>query len=505
MRTLTAVPTLVESPFIIVKIGDFTFGNVQKIKAGNTLDVTFPEYMKSVEVVKINGQVNTYTIQLDYPITKGADPNLIDYVLSSVSATRKLTISYGDWNSPSFIYKEEETLITNVSSRLDFNNPKMSYTIQAVSDAKGLQSVNYNFSERDEQPSKIILDELLPNPEYNLAEMFSGMANRNNVIQYGLIATDDKVVHIPSKFNCTIWDYLTYLVGFMIPEGSSDSSVTAKGFYRLSVVDDNKNELGGSYFRISKVSSENNIVIDDTENNSMIDLGSYELDVGFPNNNFVVSFDLENNEEWAILYNTANSINARNYSYKITNDGELKKNYSPSLTRISNWEGTTAADKSWWTSVTQFPLKANLTLKGLVRPTMLMSYVKLNVVFYGQKHISSGYYVILRQTDRIDAGGYRTTLNLLRIKSDTISEKEVTIKNNKTDPATGFNLATNSGGSISYEEQYGSGTYRRFDFDALNYKASQLVDPKKDRSSSSGIHTSNMNNKHINKTFQEIQ
>lgn len=46
MRTLTAVPTLVESPFIIVKIGDYTFGQVKKTKSNNKLDVTFPEYMR---------------------------------------------------------------------------------------------------------------------------------------------------------------------------------------------------------------------------------------------------------------------------------------------------------------------------------------------------------------------------------------------------------------------------------------------------------------------------
>lgn len=478
MRTLTAVPTLVESPFIIVKIGDFTFGNVQKTKSGSTLDVTFPEYMKSVEVTKINGQINTYVIQLEYPITKGRDPNLIDYVFSSVSATRKLIISYGDWASPSFMYKEEETLITNVTSQVDFSSPKITYTINCVSNTKGLETVLYNFPTRHEKPSTIILDELLYNPEYQLTEIFKGMVLRSNVVAYNLIAMDDKVVTIPAKSNCSIWDYLTYLVGFMIPEGSSESSITTKGFYKLNVIDDNKNELNGSYFRISKISTENNVVVSNAPTNSEIALGSYELDVGFPTNNFVTSFSIDNNEEWTILYNTANKINARNYSYKITNEGELKKKYSPSLTRISNWEGTTAADKSWWTAVTEFPLTATITLKGLVRPTMLMSYVKLNVVFYGQKHISSGYYTITKQVDRIDSSGYRTTLSLLRLKGDTISEKEVTVRNNTTDPATGFNMSSNSGGSVSYEEPYGLGTYKRFDWMGLNYKAEKLVDSR---------------------------
>lgn len=508
MRTLTSVPTLVESPFIIVKIGDFTFGNVSKTRAGNTLNVTFPEYMKSVEVVKVNGEVNTYTIQLEYPITKGQDPNLIDYVFSSVSSSRKLIISYGDWNSPSFIYKEEETLITNVRSSVDFNSPRITYIISCVSDAKGLQSVNYTFGPKPKRkPSDVILYELLNNPEYGFSDIFTGMSSTSKVIEHHLIASDDKPVDIPAKANCSPWDYLTYLVGFMIPEGTPENVVAGTGFYRLSVIDDNKNELNGSYFRVTKVSLNDNIVIDDTPTNSVIDMGSYELDVGYPTNNFITSFSLDNDEQWSILYNTANKANVKNYSYKITNTGGLQKSYSPSLTRISSWEGTTAADKAWWTAVTEFPLKATLTLKGLVRPTMLMSYVKLNVVFYGQKHISSGYYIIEKQTDRVDSNGYKTTLNLLRVKGDTISEKEVTVRNNKTDPATGFNLAFNSGNGVSWDTD-GRTTYKGqestyYNNDAIVINKKTLTKSghkrkKQSVSSNSGIQTPNMNNTNIN-------
>lgn len=57
-------------------------------------------------------------------------------------------------------------------------------------------------------------------------------------------------------------------------------------------------------------------------------------------------------------------------------------------------------------------------MKGLLKPAILMTYVKLNVLFYGKKHISSGYYVVTEQTDSIDSNGFRTTLKLLRIKGD---------------------------------------------------------------------------------------
>ena len=54
-----------------------------------------------------------------------------------------------------------------------------------------------------------------------------------------------------------------------------------------------------------------------------------------------------------------------------------------------------------------------------MRPATLMSYVRLNVIFPGgHKHISSGLYLVTKQQDVIDFGGYRTTLSLTKIAGD---------------------------------------------------------------------------------------
>ena len=47
-----------------------------------------------------------------------------------------------------------------------------------------------------------------------------------------------------------------------------------------------------------------------------------------------------------------------------------------------------------------------------------MTHVKLNVLFYGRKHVSSGLYVITKQVDTVDAQGFRTQLSLTRISGD---------------------------------------------------------------------------------------
>ena len=48
-----------------------------------------------------------------------------------------------------------------------------------------------------------------------------------------------------------------------------------------------------------------------------------------------------------------------------------------------------------------------------------MSYVRVNIYLYGQKHINSGLYMITKQVDKIDGNeGYRTVLNMTRIATE---------------------------------------------------------------------------------------
>ena len=68
--------------------------------------------------------------------------------------------------------------------------------------------------------------------------------------------------------------------------------------------------------------------------------------------------------------------------------------------------------------MTQFPITAELTIKGLLRPAMLMTYVRINAFFYGQRHTASGLYIITQQRDSVTGNGYRTTLQLTRVAGD---------------------------------------------------------------------------------------
>ena len=244
---LLSYQTLVESPFVIVNIGGYTFGHCSKIsdrsRLGETLRVTYPNFMQSLNVIKINGTVNTYTIKMVYAIKQGDDPNLLERIFSTVSSNRKILISYGDWESPSFIYKEEEALLTKVQSDVDFSGATITYTLSCVSSTMALKSGKFDFPMRVAKPSDVIR-EMLSNKRYGLSDIFYGMRDMTNIEKQGLILGDDKSVTIEAQHGISTLDYLNYLVGCMQPSTMTSHSPISSTRYYLSIVDDIRNAFG---------------------------------------------------------------------------------------------------------------------------------------------------------------------------------------------------------------------------------------------------------------------
>lgn len=407
-KSLVSIPTLVQSPFIIVTIGGVTFGSYSESGYGGK--VTYPNFMKSISITKVNGTVNTYTLSFQYQVRAGDDPNLLDKIFSKAANDRAITFQYGDWNAPAYIYKEEKAIITNVTSTLDMNNSLISYTVAATSDAIGLTSTQFNFPAREAKPSDVLLD-IISNSRYGLKKVFTGMRNRSNVISKNLIASNDMKVKLLAQSGITVLEYLNYLADSMISSSNPAGSAIKKSKYFLSIHDDFTNEVGGTYFKITEVSK-------DTKTIKSTD--TYEIDVNYPGDNFVTQFSLTNDQSWAILYQFEQDVKQEQYTYKINDDGSVSTNYTPSMLKSGLTDQMSPSKSTWWTRMTEFPVEATLTIKGLTRPSMLMTYVKLNVLFAGGvKHISSGMYIITKQVDNISNGGYTTTLTLLRVGGDT--------------------------------------------------------------------------------------
>ena len=405
---LLSYPSLVEAPFVILKVGDYSFGTYEKSgKLSSKLNVQYPNFIDGMQVQKVNGTVNQYTIKLVYQIEAGNDPNFVDKIFSKVGYGL-VHISYGDWMCPTFIYSEEEALITNVKSEVDFSSSRITYTVSCTSNSIALASTLFNFPMRKAKPSDVIL-EMLKDNQYGLKTLFTGMTNMTRVMSKGLIATNDKVVEIPSKEGMDPLSYLNYLVTCMSSTTNGKDDILKNSTYYLTVHDDIRSELGGPYFTITEVKSQ-------TKTLSTFD--TYEVDVGFPSENLVTRFNIVDNNSWALLYNYASEINKQQHVYSIDSSGKIVTRYSPNITTSTKDFITTEAQKTWWTNMTQFPITATLEIKGLLRPSMLMSYVRVNAMFYGQRHISSGLYIITKQIDDIGRNGYKTTLTLVRIGGD---------------------------------------------------------------------------------------
>lgn len=416
-RSLLSSQARIQVPWVKVTIGDYTFGIFDdKTKAwgkGNAgfytpFSIQYPQYIDSLEVTKINGQVNKYTLSISYPITQFDDPNFFEKVFSSVSRTRKIIFTYGDAETPAYIYKDEEAIITNVSQTFNLTGSVINYTVNAVSSAALTTdgSITVPATGKKVKPSDEIKKLFKSNK--SLQNTFTGM--RISDLD-SLIAGDDAPVAIESKQNISALDYINYLAGCMVPAGSGPG--LSKEIYIMTIYDDSitsadkSKSKKGPYFKVTKVSTVT------TPGNP------YEIDVGINTATIVRSFNIEYNENYSIYYEYQKLAHPENYVRRIGSDGNWEDVYAPTSMARTQSFNTNSSDQVWWTKATQFPINATIQIQGLLRPATLMQYVKLNVIFPGgKKHLSSGVYIVTRQVDNINAAGYATTLGLTRIKGE---------------------------------------------------------------------------------------
>ena len=421
-RTLLSTTSRVSAPVIIAKMGDASFGLYNKrsgvdVEVFNRYykahEVLYPNYLTSLEVVKLNGALNTYTLKIEYQITQFSDPNLIDRLLSTVSSTRKIVFTYGDAMLPQYMYREEEAIITEISQDVSTNDAKIEYTLKAVSTAIGLSASIHNFPARPgTKPSRVIY-ELLSDKSWGLQEIFYGMNNIQWVRECNVIAENDRSVDIPAKTGITVLDYLKYLVDIMVPDTSllATQEAIKGGIYVLTIHDAVSENFSGPYFSVTLVDPS----VVNTSNNS---LDYYEVDIGYPDKDYISSFTINNNQAYSILYDYSGKVAADQYVYRIDDNGEVTPIGSPNFGRSPQKLAATELDRNWWSKIVEFPITAAMSIRGLLRAIILMSYIKVNIYYFGRKYNASGIYIVTKQVDQIDQNGYKTTLNLTRVKGD---------------------------------------------------------------------------------------
>lgn len=373
--SLLSSESRVEAPFVRVNIGGYTFGVYEEKTRGlnskngvyTNVSTKYPNYIQSLTIKKINGTVNQYTLNISYPVTENDDPNFFEKLFSTVSRTRLIDITYGDFMIPEYIYKDEKAIITGVSTSFDINSAVLNYTVTATSTSTLTLAGNYTFTTVTGKPSDII-KRILRDKKYNLQEVFTGMKDWSRVEQDNLIASDDAIITIPTVTNRSALDYIQFLVSYMKEAGSNDTSPLKNNVYTLSTFDDVNNIYGGPYIKVEKLQSSASVL------NS---LTTYDIDIGYKTSAIVTGFNVKTSENWSLFYDYNRSLTSSDYLTRIGDDGKIEEVYSPQLTGI-NFD-VNESDRTWWTKVTEFPISADLTIKGLLRPAILMTYVKLNV------------------------------------------------------------------------------------------------------------------------------
>ena len=398
-KVLLSAPEFVQTPVVQVKIGQYEFGVFKKENRGYQ---KYPNYVQSLEITKINGQVNTYTLTLNYPISESSDPNYFEKVFSSISVSRLIEFTYGDASTPNFLYKKESAIVTRVKSNFQLESSSIIYTVSAVSQLSLGLSGGYSFPASNKKPSDEIM-RILQDPFYGMQDLFKGMRNISKIKSSGLIPQNDVSKKIEKKDNISVIEYLQYLVSLMTPSSGDQSSGSV---YILSFVDDPTGEFDGAYFKVTQVDSK----VEHPE--------AYQIDIGYPGTNFVFNFNVDNDENYSIYYDYQKQLHPQEYVSRINSDGDYEEVYAPTISSNNSKHLTTESDKNWWAKVTEYPIKASVTIKGLLRPAMLMTHVRLNIILYGKRHINSGLYIITKQVDKVDGSGYQTTLNMTKIGGD---------------------------------------------------------------------------------------
>ena len=394
--TSSKLPVLsneVEAPYVKLTIGGVSIGTYKNGSA--------PNYISGLSVKKTNGSLNEYVINVIHQIYPGDNPNYIDNLISA-NGYNKIGIEYGDAEG-GVSFNNVNALLTGVKSNFDFFNNCINYTLTATSSAIASSVVRRNYPAVTAQPSSLIRDMLYTSRE--LLEYFPGMESRSLVESKNLIPSNDIEVELDAADNCTPLNYLNILVSSMTSNTSKDN--INDSVYYLNIKDDSS--LGGSYFQVKQIKTNLNRV-----NSSLI----YEVDVGYPEDNIVYDFTVNTDYAWPLAYEYAGGFNT--YNYNIDNAGNIasSKKLTSNLKSITSTIGANVRDKNWWTNVTEFPITATLTVKGLSTYTLLLNYIKINVLYFGAKRSTSGMYIIVGQEDTLSGNGFRTKLDLLRVGGD---------------------------------------------------------------------------------------
>ena len=396
VQKLQTLSSIISTPYVTAEFGGYQFGLRDSIYKNRTTLARDVRYITGLQInKKASGQVNTYSLALAYTVVPGADPNFIDYIISNAS-DRKLLLSYGDLGQPEYSYVKEQAIISNISPDVNFSSNSIQYTISATSSVAISYAVKRSYQSQTAKPSDVIKQVLWERPDDGLLELFGGMRDKETVIRNGWIASNDQAVYIDAQKDISPLDYIRFLISKMTaPDGS---------FYAM-IIHDEPDIADGPYF----------MVVNSTLHQGRGNTYQVSIDVGYPSDTPVYDFKVTQNTSLALITPFLEKVDQP----RIININSMGESITESTPSLAIRNGTADSSlKKWWQNMTTYPVKATLTTRGLIKPSILCDYLDINVLFFGQPYTYSGKYMVTAQEDSISPSGYTTKLSLVRVESN---------------------------------------------------------------------------------------
>lgn len=394
MQELRTLQSLISAPFITCKFGGHVFGMGKE----RNLDTGARNvnYVTGLVVdKKASGTVNTYQLTMTYTIEPGSDPNYIDYIISKAE-DRKIFFSYGDTSQPEYSYVNEQAIITNISPNVSVSSNSIQYTISATSSVALSYAISRPFNQRSNAKPSTLIMETLYSEFTGLLNLFTGMRDRGLVEANNWIARNDVAINVGAVIDKSPLEYIKILVSQMR---------AADGSFFAMIIHDEPDNIDGPFFEIV------NSNLHQGKGNKY----SMEIDVGYPGSTPVFSFVPSQNTSLALITKYQDEMDIGRI-IDINDDGSMLVSDTPSLAIRNGSERPEI--RAWWNSMTSYPISASLTTRGLIKPSILCDYIRINVLFFGQKYSYSGLYMVTGQKDTIGSQGYKTELSLIRVKGD---------------------------------------------------------------------------------------
>jgi hypothetical protein len=144
----------------------------------------------------------------------------------------------------------------------------------------------------------------------------------------------------------------------------------------------------------------------------------WTVDVGYPGTTDVFDFRLTERGMYSILYKYEQQLDwlGANVTMRELNEkGQIVNLARHPLAIDPHLKKTTDVAANWWSQMVNYPISAILTIRGLIRPSILTTAVNINHWFYGQKFSTSGRYRIISDTVRLSGSGFFEDIGCLRV------------------------------------------------------------------------------------------